>query len=289
MQQYIEKATHLVEALPYIREFCNKVVVIKYGGAAMTERQHVQNVMRDIALLHFCGIRVVIVHGGGPEVSDFCKRLEIPVRFSNGLRVTDEKTLEIVQMTLLGKVNTALVTELNQHGARAVGISGHAARFLHAKKCEPQDGSEDLGFVGELEHVDTHLITSLLAAGFVPVISPLGQDASGQTYNINADIAAGGIAGALGAEKLVLLSDVNGLYADKDNPATRIGSLDVATAKQWMTEGRIVNGMIPKMNACMHALDHGVKRVHILDGKIKHSLLLEIFTDQGIGTMVTNI
>jgi len=288
MQQYIEKATHLVEALPYIREFCGKVMVIKYGGAAMTDPLFVKNVMRDIALLHFCGIRVVIIHGGGPEISDFCDRLKLPVRFSQGQRVTDEKALEIVQMTLLGKINTALVAELNQHGIKAVGISGHDAAFLQAKKLKSNDAADDLGFVGDVEKVDTHLITSLLTAGFLPVIAPIGRDASGQSYNINADTVASSIAGALPAEKLVLLSDVNGLYADKDNAETRIGSLDVATAKKWMAEGRIVGGMIPKMNACIHALTNGVKRVHILDGKIQHSLLLEIFTDQGIGTMVTH-
>lgn len=286
MQQYIEKAAHLIEALPYIRAFFGKIMVIKYGGAAMTDSLYVKNVMRDIALLHFCGIRVVIIHGGGPEISDFCDRLHIPVHFSQGQRVTDEKTLEVVQMTLLGKINTALVAELNQHGVKAVGLSGQDAAFLQAKKLQQKEG-EDLGFVGEIESVEPHLITTLLNAGFLPVISPIGRDAQGQSYNVNADTVASNIAGALEAEKLVLLSDVNGLYADKNNADTRIGSLNVPTVHQWIEEGRIVGGMIPKMHACVHALTHGVQRVHILDGKIQHSLLLEIFTDQGVGTMVT--
>jgi acetylglutamate kinase len=287
MQQYIEKAANLVEAFPYIREFYGKTMVIKYGGAAMTDATYIKNVMRDIALLHFCGIRVVIIHGGGPEISDLCERLKIPVRFAHGQRITDEKTLEVVQMSLLGKINTTLVAELNQHGVKAVGISGHDAAFLQAKKLAPKESTDDLGFVGDVEKVDTHLITSLLTAGFLPVISPIGRDTSGQSYNINADTVASNIAGAISAEKLVLLSDVNGLYADKNNPETRIGSLDVATVNEWTKDGRITGGMIPKMNACVHALVNGVKRVHILDGKIQHSLLLEIFTDQGIGTMVT--
>lgn len=284
MQQSIEKAAHLVEALPYIRKFFGKTMVIKYGGAAMTDDTYVKNVMRDIALLHFCGIRVVIIHGGGPEISDFCERLKIPVRFANGLRVTDEKTLEIAQMTLLGKTNTALVAALNRHGIKAVGISGHDGAFLQARKLRP---TEEDDFVGDVEKVDTHLLNTLLTAGFLPVIAPIGCDENGQSYNINADTVASNVAGALAAEKLVLLSDVNGLYADKDDPSTRIGSLDVPTVKEYIANGRIVGGMIPKMNACVHALINDVKRVHILDGKIQHSLLLEIFTDHGIGTMVT--
>lgn len=284
MQQSIEKAAHLVEALPYIRKFFGKTMVIKYGGAAMTDDTYVKNVMRDIALLHFCGIRVVIIHGGGPEISDFCERLKIPVRFANGLRVTDEKTLEVAQMTLLGKTNTALVAALNRHGIKAVGISGHDGAFLQARKLRP---TEEDDFVGDVEKVDTHLLNTLLTAGFLPVIAPIGCDENGQSYNINADTVASNVAGALAAEKLVLLSDVNGLYADKDDPSTRIGSLDVPTVKEYIANGRIVGGMIPKMNACVHALINDVKRVHILDGKIQHSLLLEIFTDHGIGTMVT--
>lgn len=289
MKQYIDKAANLIEALPYIRKFYGKVVVIKYGGAAMTDANYVENVMRDIAWLHFCGIYPVVVHGGGPEISQLCERLNIPVRFASGQRITDEQTLEIVQMVLLGKINAQLVAALNQHGVKAVGISGHDANFLQAKKLlfTADNAHVDLGFVGDVTGVDSKLITTLLTAGFVPVIAPIGKDANGIIYNINADTVASHIAGALSAEKLVLLSDVNGLYEHKDDTDTRIDCIDIATIQHWINDGRITGGMIPKINACTNALNKGVKHVHILDGKIQHSLLLEIFTDAGIGTMVT--
>lgn len=285
MKQFIDKAANLIEALPYIRKFAGTTIVIKYGGAAMTNPAHVKNVMRDIALLHFCGIRPVIVHGGGPEISEVCERLNLPVRFAEGQRVTDGETLQIVQMVLLGKINIHLVGELCRNGVKAVGISGHDADCVLATKLKT---AEDIGFVGDVVSVDTHLVTTLLNAGFLPVIAPIGKDEHGQIYNINADTVASNIAGALAAEKLVLLSDVNGFYQDKNNAESRIGSLDRATIQQWKQEGRISGGMIPKIDGCVEALNKGVKRVHILDGKIQHSLLLEIFTDEGIGTMVTN-
>jgi len=290
MQQFIDKAKNLIEALPYIRKYSGKIVVIKYGGAAMTDTDELKNVMRDIALLHFCGLRPVIVHGGGPEISAMCQQLNIPVKFLQGQRVTDEATLEVLQMTLLGKINSTLVASLNNSGVKAVGLSGQDAGFIQAKKLavkEKNGAAIDLGYVGEVDSIDTKLITTLLNSGFLPVIAPLSRDIHGQAFNINADTIACAIAGALAAEKLVLLSDVNGLYADKNDPQTRVSSLDIANVDDWIQDGKISGGMIPKINACVHALNEGVKRVHILDGKIQHSLLLEIFTDAGVGTMIT--
>lgn len=292
MQKWIDKADNLIEALPYIRKFYGKTVVIKYGGAAMTHLSQVKNVMQDVALLHFCGMRPIIVHGGGPEISDFCTRLETPVQFQHGLRVTDEKTMEVVQMVLSGKINPMLVTALNQYGVKAVGLSGSDAKFLHAKKLThlPENPSEsaDLGYVGDVSHIDISLITTLLAANFLPVIAPVGIDEHGHAYNINADTVAGAIAGALSAEKLVLLSDVNGLYANPQDPSTRLSALNITTVNSWLQEGHIKGGMLPKLKACVAALNQGVRKAHILDGKTQHSLLLEIFTDEGIGTMITH-
>jgi acetylglutamate kinase len=283
---WMDKAKHLIEALPYIRRFHQKYIVIKYGGAAMHDLAALQNVMRDIALLHYCGIKVVIVHGGGPEISHLCKRLQLSTEFINGQRKTDTETMTVTQMVLLGKINATLVTELNLQGMKAVGISGHDARFIQAKKFVSTE--EDLGLVGEVTSINTELMEVLLAAHFTPVIAPIGVDASGQAYNINADVAAGAVAAALKAEKLVLLSDINGVYADCAKPETQISVMNAQTVKTWVEEGRIKGGMIPKLRACLQALEGGVPNAHILNGKIPHSLLLEMFTDEGIGTMVTN-
>jgi acetylglutamate kinase len=291
MHSIIAKADHLVEALPYIRCFYGKTVVIKYGGAAMTDVARVNQVMQDIALLHFCGMRPVIVHGGGPEISELCERLGMAVRFSNGQRVTDAETMQVVRMVLLGKINFSLVSALNQQGVKAVGVAGQDGGLLRAKKfTSPADGpdaSEDLGLVGEIEAVDVTLLTTLVASGFVPVIAPIGMDSNGQAYNINADTVAGAIAGALAAEKLIFLSDVNGLYADINNPETRINAIDMDSIQAGLQSAHFKTGMIPKLTACVQALKQGVSRVHILDGKISHGLLLEIFTHEGMGTVIT--
>lgn len=291
MQNWIDKANNLIEALPYIRKFYGKTVVIKYGGAAMTNLAQVKNVMRDVALLHFCGMRPIIVHGGGPEISELCQRLSIPTQFQHGLRITDEKTMEIAQMVLLGKINATLVTALNQNGVKTVGLSGHDGQFLQAKKLThlPENPQQtiDLGFVGDVAEIDITLINTLLAANFLPVISPVGVDADGQAFNINADTVAGAIAGALAAEKLVLLSDVNGLYENPKDASTRMSSLKVEAIIALIHAGHISGGMLPKLKACVQALMQGVGKAHILDGKTEHSILLEIFTDEGVGTMIT--
>lgn len=286
MQTYIDKASHLVEALPYIRRFSGKIFVVKCGGAAMVTDTALQSIMQDIALLYFCGIRPVIVHGGGPEISAMCERLQIPTQFAQGQRVTDAATMEIVQM-VLSKTNSNLVTALNRSGINAIGISGQDASCLQAKKFTSEDNTIDLGFVGEITTVNATFVKTLLAGNFLPVISPVGIDQHGQFYNINADIAAGAIAGALAAEKLLVLSDVNGIYADVKNPATRLSALNAQQLKDMLQEKILSGGMIPKLQACLQALERGVPSAHILDGKMPHSLLLEIFTDQGIGTLIT--
>lgn len=281
--EFHNKTANLIEALPYIRHFYGKTIVIKCGGAALTETEHMQTMMQDIALLYYCGIRPVIIHGGGPDISEMCDKLQIPVEFNNGKRITDAATLEIVQMVLLGKTNRQLVNALNQQGLKAVGISGHDSGFLQAKKLSNEI---DLGFVGNIAGVDTKLINTLLTENFIPVIAPIGVDAEGHAYNINADTAAAAIAGSLNAEKLIILSDVSGLYADLKDPSTHISSLTIATAKSWLQENKIAGGMIPKIEACVDAVEAGVTTAHILSGKLPHSLLLEIFTDHGIGTMI---
>ncbi|HEX4044599.1 MAG TPA: acetylglutamate kinase [Gammaproteobacteria bacterium] len=296
MQQLFTKASHLIEALPYIRRFYGKTFVVKCGGAAMVDEKHIQTLMQDIALLHFCGIRMVVVHGGGPDISALCDRLNIKTQFSNGLRVTDAETMEIVQMVLMGKTNRALVTALNQLGVKAVGLSGQDAACLQVVKAgstasdsttNAQTESVDLGYVGEIKAIDPSFINTLLSASFLPVIAPIGVDEGGQAYNINADIAAGAIAGALQAKKLVVLSDVNGVYLDLHDPSTQISTVNCETVRTWLQEKRIVGGMIPKLQACLTALEQGVTNAHILDGKMPHSVLLEVFTDHGVGTLIT--
>lgn len=263
-----------------------KTIVIKCGGAAITDAAQMHSIMQDIAVLSKNGLRIIIVHGGGPDISAMCNHLQLPTQFLNGQRITDANTMNVVQMVLLGKTNTSLVTTLNQCGVKAVGISGHDAAFLQAKKLI-QCGEIDLGFVGEVACLDTTLINTLLAAGFTPVIAPVGVDEKGQAYNINADIAAGAIAGALGAEKLIMLSDVNGFYTDLNNPKTRLSNIQKENIINWLQKNKIVGGMVPKLQACLHALDQGVRSVQILDGKIPNSLQTALFTNQDIGTLIT--
>lgn len=275
----------LVEALPYIRRFAGRTVVVKYGGNALagtSDHDALTLFAEDIVLMHTVGIRPVVVHGGGPQINDMLARLNIESSFSNGLRVTDAPTMEVVQMVLNGHVNPQIVSAINTHGNVAVGLSGEDGRTLQVT---PRDPS--LGFVGDIEKVRPQVIEGLLADGFVPVLSTVGVDANGQAYNINADTAAGAIAEALGAEKIIYLTDIAGLRAEIDNPNSLIKRITVNELSALIEDGTVSGGMIPKVESCMQAVRGGVKSAHILDGRIAHVLLLELFTDQGVGTMIT--
>jgi acetylglutamate kinase len=277
----------LVEALPYIRRFAGKTVVVKFGGNAIagtSDHDALSLFAEDIVLMHTVGIRPVVVHGGGPQINDMLARLNIESSFSNGLRVTDEATMEVVQMVLNGQVNPQIVSAINTHGNVAVGLSGEDGRTL---QCLPRDPS--LGFVGDIERVRTHVIDGLLADGLVPVLSTVGVDVHGQPYNINADTAAGAIAEALSAEKIIYLTDIAGLRKDIDDASSLIQRVSVTDLGALISDGTISGGMIPKIESCMQAVKGGVKSAHILDGRIAHVLLLELFTDQGVGTMITGV
>lgn len=277
----------LVEALPYIRRFAGRTVVVKYGGNALagtSEHDALALFAEDIVLMHTVGIRPVVVHGGGPQINDMLSRLNIESKFVNGLRVTDEATMQVVQMVLNGNVNPQIVSAINVHGNVAVGLSGEDGRTLQVTA---RDAS--LGFVGDIEKVRTHVIDGLLADGLVPVLSTVGVDVNGQPYNINADTAAGAIAEALGAEKIVYLTDIAGLRKDIDDANSLIQRITVDELSALIADGTISGGMIPKVESCMQAVRGGVKSAHILDGRIAHVLLLELFTDQGVGTMITGV
>lgn len=286
MSREIAKAEVLIEAIPYIRNFAGSTVVIKYGGSAMTDENLKAAVITDIAMLKYLGLRPVVVHGGGREITDMLGRLDIPTSFIGGQRVTDAQTALVAEMVLSGSIGKSLVNDLEKIGVGAVGISGKDGRTLQVEKKKGPAG-EDLGFVGKVTHVDTTLIESLLDSGFIPVISPVGIGPEGATYNINADYAAVAVAGALKARKLVFLTDVEGILADVHDPSTLFRSLTVSQAKTLMAEGTISGGMIPKTECCIAALEKGVRNVHILDGRVAHSILLEIYTQRGIGTMMT--
>ena len=275
----------LVEALPYIRRFSGRTVVVKYGGNALagtSDHDALALFAEDIVLMHTVGIRPVVVHGGGPQINDMLARLDIESSFSNGLRVTDEATMRVVQMVLNGQVNPQIVSAINTHGNMAVGLSGEDGRTLQVT---PRD--QALGFVGDIEKVRPQVIEGLLADGFVPVLSTVGVDASGHPFNVNADTAAGAIAEALGAEKIIYLTDIAGLRADIDDESSLIKRITVPELSALIDNGTISGGMIPKVESCMQAVRGGVKSAHILDGRIAHVLLLELFTDQGVGTMIT--
>ena len=283
----LSRADVLVEALPYIRRFAGRTVVVKYGGNALagtSEHDALALFAEDIVLMHTVGIRPVVVHGGGPQINDMLSRLNIESKFVNGLRVTDEATMQVVQMVLNGNVNPQIVSAINVHGNVAVGLSGEDGRTLQVTA---RDAS--LGFVGDIEKVRTHVIDGLLADGLVPVLSTVGVDVNGQPYNINADTAAGAIAEALGAEKIVYLTDIAGLRNDIDDAASLIQRITVDELSALIADGTISGGMIPKVESCMQAVRGGVKSAHILDGRIAHVLLLELFTDQGVGTMITGV
>lgn len=287
-----DQAAILVEALPYIQAFYGKTVVIKYGGNAMINDELKENVMEDIALLKYVGVRPVIIHGGGPEITGFLKKVGKETSFVSGLRVTDEETVEIAEMVLDGKVNSEIVNLLNHRGVRAVGISGKDAGLIQARKklATVYDGNDtkkvDIGYVGQVERVDTSLLDDLLDGDYIPVIAPIGVDEDGASYNINADYVAAEIAGALEAEKLLLLTDIEGVYKDYHDKSTFISALSAAEAKAYIKDGTISGGMIPKIEACLRALDAGAGKAHIIDGRLPHAILLELLTSKGIGTQV---
>lgn len=284
MNEGLEKAQVLIDALPYIREFNGNTVVIKYGGSAMLDPNINKTIVQDIVLLKLVGLKPVIVHGGGPEINGMLKRLDIQSEFINGLRITTKETMEVVEMVLAGKVNKQIVEMISEQGGCPVGLCGKDGKMLRAKKLE-KDGI-DLGFVGEIEKVNTRLIKSLLDNSFIPIIAPIGADDEGNTYNINADYAAVAIASALHAEKLVFLTDVEGVLKDKEKPDSLISFLSDEEAKGYIQSGVIAGGMIPKVECCMKAINQGVPMVHILDGRKQHALILEIYTPNGIGTML---
>jgi acetylglutamate kinase len=283
-QRLIGKAKVLVEALPYIKEFSGITAVIKYGGAALINDEIKSTIMEDVALMKYVGFRPVVVHGGGPDINRLLERLGLEKRFINGLRVTDGETAEAVEMALTAKINKMIVGELNRHGVCAVGISGKDGPTIIAKK---RGGEPDLGFVGDVERVDTRLIKTLLDNDFIPVISPVGGDFAGGTYNINADHAAVAVAGALKADKLVFLTDVEGVRLNADDGGSVAPFLTVSDIRRLVENGVISGGMIPKAECCAAAVESGTRHVHILDGRIEHSLILEIFTKNGIGTMIS--
>ena len=277
-----ERAEVLTAALPYIKKYSGKIVVIKYGGNAMVNEQLKQQVMEDIALLWLIGVKVVLVHGGGPEISETMKKLGKEAVFLNGLRVTDKETVDIVQMVLAGKVNKDLVNLIQTKGGHAVGISGIDGGMIEATV-----KNEALGYVGQITKIRTQPIVDLLEKNYVPIVSTVASDRQGNVYNINGDTAAAYIAGALGAERLIMMTDIAGILKDKDDPATLIPHVTIAEAKQLYDEGVVSGGMIPKVDCCIEALEHGVKNVVIMDGRIPHSILMELLTDEGAGTMVT--
>lgn len=278
----LERAKVLVHALPYIQEYTGKILVVKYGGNAMINEKLKDKVMRDIILLSLVGIKVVLVHGGGPEITETLDKMGKKTQFVNGLRVTDKETVDIVQMVLAGKVNKSLVNLIEVKGGKAMGISGLDGHMIEAK---PKD--DLLGYVGEITNVNVKPVLDLLEKGYIPVISTIGCDKEGNIYNINADTAAAKIAGELGAESLISMTDIAGVLRDKNDPSTLIPKINFEDAEKYMNDGTINGGMIPKVECCINAIKWGVKKVFILDGTIPHAILMETLTDEGIGTMFT--
>ncbi|MBQ8896142.1 MAG: acetylglutamate kinase [Clostridia bacterium] len=277
-----ERAQVLTEALPYIKRYTGKVVVVKYGGNAMVNEELKRQVMEDIVLLWLIGVKVVLVHGGGPEISELMNRLGKKAEFVDGLRVTDRETVDIVQMVLAGKVNKSLVTLLETMGGKAMGISGMDGRLIEATMKD-----ERLGFVGEITNVNIAPVADLLEKGYIPVVSTVGCDAEGNIYNINGDTAAAYLAGAIGAERLIMMTDITGILRDRNDPSSLIPSVTVAHAAKLKEEGIVSGGMIPKVDCCIEAISKGVQNVVIMDGRVPHSILMELLTDEGAGTMVT--
>jgi acetylglutamate kinase len=271
----------LLQALPYIQRFRNQIVVLKFGGNAMTSPELARQFAADVILMHQVGMRPVVVHGGGPQIGEYLAKLGKTTEFVDGLRVTDAETLEIARMVLIGKVNSDIVASLNEHGPLAVGLSGQAAGLIEAEARSPE-----LGYVGDVAGVNPDVVNRLLTMELIPVISTIGADLSGQAYNINADAVAAAIAEALGARKLIFLTDVPGLLADVDDPSSLIHRVTTTEARGLIEDGTVGGGMIPKLEGCLHALDRGVREVHLVDGRVPHAVLLELFTDEGVGTMV---
>jgi len=292
MQKLIDKASILMEALPYIRRFYQKTIVIKYGGHAMVDRELKKDFAMDITLMNYIGLNPVVVHGGGPQIEKVLKKMGKSSKFIEGLRVTDEESMEVVEMVLVGKVNKEIVSLINQQGGKAVGLSGKDGNLITAKKIRLSSPSskssprklKDIGQVGEVASINPHVIETLDRSKFIPVIAPVGLGENGETYNINADTVAGKIASALKAEKLILLTDTEGVL---DNKSALISSMNERKAKTLIKKGQISGGMIPKVNCCLQALKEGVAKTHIIDGRIRHAILLEIFTDVGVGTQIT--
>ena len=283
-ETHVERAQVLAEALPYIQTFYGKTIVVKYGGNAMISPELREAVIRDIILLHLVGIRVVVVHGGGPEISAMLKKIGKESQFVGGMRVTDEETIDIVQMVLAGKVNKDLVQLLEHHGGRAVGLCGLDGGMLTAEKLRSNEG--DLGYVGRIVDVNTDIIIDATRNGYVPIISTVAGGENGEVFNINADVAAARIAAKLDAIKLILMTDIRGLLRDKDDENTLIPVVNVSEVPSLKNQGIISGGMIPKIDCCVEAVRRGVNRAHILDGRIPHSILIELFSDEGIGTML---
>ena len=275
-----DRAEVLTQALPYIKRYTGKTVVVKYGGNAMINETLKQQVMEDIVLLWLIGVKTVLIHGGGPEISELMKKVGKESVFVDGLRVTDKESMEIVQMVLAGKVNKTLVNLLEMKGGRAVGLSGIDGRII-----ESRIKNEKLGFVGEITKINPKTIEDLLSNGYIPVISTIGCDASGNTYNINGDTAAAHIAGALNAERLIMMTDIDGILRDKDDPSTLIHEISIAETEKLYSVGIISGGMIPKVECCVEAIHKGVKNVVIMDGRVPHSILMELLTDEGAGTL----
>ncbi|MEE9278808.1 MAG: acetylglutamate kinase [Myxococcota bacterium] len=280
MEKLIEKAGVLVEALPYIRAFYDKTIVIKFGGAAMIDEDLKASFATDVTLLRYIGLRPVIIHGGGPQIGDMLKRLGKETRFVDGMRVTDEETMDVVEMVLGGRINAEIVSLIGRAGGRAVGLTGKDGELLRVRPLQSPSG-EDLGRVGTPEHIDEALITTMTRNGLIPVIAPIGLDAEGRTFNVNADVAAAGIAEALHAEKLILLTDVEGVLDAEGKLRTQ---MTIAQVRSAIAEDSVKGGMIPKVECCVRGLEGGVTSTHIIDGRVSHALLLEIFTDGGVGT-----
>lgn len=283
LEKYLSKAEVLIEALPYIQRFNRKVIVVKYGGSAMVDEELKKRVIQDVTLLKLVGFKPIIVHGGGKDISRMIERVGMEPKFINGLRVTDDATMEIAEM-VLGKVNKSLVQLVESLGVRAIGISGKDGALLQVEK--KYSAGQDIGYVGDVKKVNTQILWDLLEKDFLPIVCPIGMDADYHTYNINADDAACAIAQAMEAEKLAFLTDIEGVYKDPKDPATLISELTVSEAEELMKDGYIGGGMLPKLQNCIDAINSGVSRVHILDGRIPHCLLLEIFTNKGIGTAI---
>lgn len=289
----IQKANLLIEALPYIRKFYGKTIVIKYGGNAMINDELKEAVMNDVILMKYVGMNPVIVHGGGPEITGMLNKLGLGTEFVGGLRYTDKETMEVVEMVLVGKVNKEIVAMLNRFGGKAVGLSGKDGNLLQAVKkmgrtydAAGNETLQDIGFVGDVSKVNPEIIDTVIKEGYIPVIAPVGVDEDGFGYNINADYVAGEVAAALNADKLIMLTDIDGVYEDFKDKSSFISTLNIERVQDMVRQGIIDGGMIPKLEACVKALEGGVEKAHIIDGRVAHSILLEIFTDQGIGTMV---